>query len=268
MGFKFSAVLFLLLIAAGCSSSKSRDDGSGDANIDNARHQVADRKQPEGIRTAKSGPQKEQSMLQEARAALAAGEHESAGDKVRDYLLAHPGDASGLFLAAKIEAHGARYLDAVALLDEIPRDHPEAGLAALGQSADWMMVAEQWDEAEARYNALLKKVPTANMAHRRLAYLLNRQGRRQEASSHVRFLCRTGDVSQSELHTLINQCEAIYDEARDGDWSFGWFAPIGPQAEARVLFSKHRIKKALDPNNILSRGAGSRLGLTLSEEEE
>ena len=97
-----------------------------------------------------------------------------------------------------------------------------------------------------RYNVLLNKVPTFNVAHRRLAYLLNRQGRRQEASEHVRFLCRAGDVTQSELHTLIDECEAIYDEDRDSDSSVSRFAPIGPQAEARVLFSQKKFKSALD----------------------
>ena len=161
-------------------------------------------------------------------------------------MLAHPGDVSGLFLAGQIEAARGKYRSAVELLDEIPQDHPEAGLAALGQSADWLLAAEAWDEAELRYKAILAQVPTAGTAHRRLAYLMNRQGRRQEASAHVRQLCRAGNVTQAELHTLIDECEAVHDEARDSDPTISRFAPIGPVAEARVLFSKNEFKSALD----------------------
>ena len=161
-------------------------------------------------------------------------------------MLAQPGDVFGLFLAGQIEATRGRYRDAVDLLDQIPRDHPQAGLAALGQSADWMLAAEAWDEAERRYRSLIAIAPSATMAHRRLAYLLNRQGRREEASSHVGQLVRSGDVTQAELHTLINQCEAIHDDTRDADSSQSDFAPIGPAAEARVLFSKNEFKLALD----------------------
>lgn len=180
--FYFGAVLGLLLIAVGCSS-KRRDNGSSDvAETDNDLRQIAVNDQPQGIGTANSDQDEtpnaelpnEQSTLEDARAALKAGEHELAGEKVRDYLLAHPDDVMGLFLAAQIEAACERYLGAVALLDEIPRDHPRAGLAALGQSADWMMAAGKWDESERRFMALLDKVPTSHTAHRRLAYLLNR----------------------------------------------------------------------------------------------
>ncbi len=245
----------LLLFTVACSSSKSSNNRSdGVARIDDLGRQDAGDVPPRGVAatisdrdaTQNSESPKKQSAMDEARSRLAAGELESAVETMRAHLLAHPSDVRGLFLAAELEAVGGRYLDAVALLDEIPRDHPQAGLAALGQSADWLLAAQQWDVAEDRFDALLKMAPTANMAHRRLAYLLNRQGRRQEASSHVRFLCRAGDVTQSELHTLINECEAIYDEARDSDSSASRFAPIGAQAEARVLFSKNEFKLALD----------------------
>ena len=151
-------LLALFLFIGGCSSSKRHDNGTvEDAAASNPHHQMARDDQPPGTgatlfdrtESGSSEPPNHQSILEDARTALGAGEYESAGEKVRTYLLAHPGDVMGLFLAAQIEAACERYLAAVALLDEIPRDHPQAGLAALGQSADWMLAAHQWDESDA-----------------------------------------------------------------------------------------------------------------------
>ena len=239
----------LLLIPLGCSS-RSDGDVKDTAGTNVSSSEVA------GVEPSSAVPNSdeqrpaerpaEDSDFDSARAQLAAGQIDAAARHIRDHLLSHPGDIAGLFLAGEIEAARGRYQDAVKLLDEIPRDHPEAGLAALGQSADWLLAAQAWDEAERRYEAILEKVPNFNMAHRRLAYLMNRQGRRQEASSHVRQLCRAGDVTQAELHTLINECEAVHDEARDADSSVSRYAPIGPAAEARVLFAANEFKPALD----------------------
>lgn len=244
-------LLALFFITAGCSSSSSHDGELGEAAGTNrpapdvASEDLSKAGSKLDQRPAAERPA-DRSELEAARAQLAAGQIDEAASKVRDHLLVHPGDIGGLFLAGEIEAARGRYRDAVKLLDEIPRDHPDAGLAALGQTADWLLAAEAWDEAEQRYKAILAQVPTANMAHRRLAYLMNREGRRQEACSHVRQLCRAGNVTQAELHTLIDECEAVHDEDRDSDSAISRFAPIGPVAEARVLFSRNEFKSALD----------------------
>ncbi|MFK8113012.1 MAG: FG-GAP-like repeat-containing protein [Rubripirellula sp.] len=193
-----------------------------------------------------SSPPSTTDLLSQARRDVEVGELESAAGKVNASLLAKPDDMAALFLAAEIAARRGLYADAVELLDEIPRDDPEAGLAALGQSADWSMRGKSWQQAEVRYEEILKRIPQAGMAHRRLAYLFNRQGRRQEASEHVRELCRAGDVTQTELHTLVNETDAVFDEGNDQADSLESYVPIGPAAEARVLFSANDFKAALE----------------------
>ena len=195
-----------------------------------------------GGSTAQTGDS--QPAIQVARKALEQEKLDVAEESIREHLLTHPDDPEGLFLAATVAAAKGDHREAAELLDKIPTEHPQAGLAALGQSADWMIMGGQWAEAESRYKKLLRLAPNAAIAHRRLAYLFNRQGRREEASRHVLQLCLAGNVTQAELHTLINQCEAVFEEGLDN--TPGTFSPIGALAHARIAFSNDNFKKAID----------------------
>lgn len=240
----------LFLLVAGCSrSGDSTPTTAADASIE-AEQGLIDTRSKGPIDPRKSV----ETSLEACEAARDNGDLVAAAGLAKRYLLANPRDPRGIFLAADIEARRHSYLDAVSLLDTIPRDDPTVGLAALGQSADWMLAAEEWDEAEKRFREVLAFAPGANMAHRRLAYVLNRQGRRQEAYFHTRQLCLAGDISMSELLTLISQSDAVFDEAdleTDQEIKSSRppakedYSPVGVVARARILFTKSDFKGAL-----------------------
>lgn len=177
------------------------------------------------------------------------GNHQAAIDQYKQLLLRDPGDVEILFRMAQVEAASGNLVQAVAFLSEIPADHPQAGFAAIGQSADWYFQLERYGEAERRYRQVLAKVPDAAPALRQLAFLLNRQGRRQEAAELIRGLCRLGDVRQDELHALIAIGDAMFDdpsEAVSGSDGKVRYWPIGNAALARKRFNEQRYQEALE----------------------
>ena len=109
---------------------------------------------------------------------------------LKTLLTIDPTDAEVIFRIATATAAGGDLAAGIDFLNAIPIEHSEAGLAAQGQAADWCMTLRRFPEAETRYRMILDRVPNAAPVLRQLAFLLNRQGRRQEASELVRELCR------------------------------------------------------------------------------
>lgn len=185
-------------------------------------------------------------LLEKVDQLVEGGQTGEAITTLEQLLVGNPADAEVLFRLAILCAADGDLSRGLEFLSEIPTDHPEAGLPALGQSADWCFQLERFDEAETLYRRVLDRAPDSSRVHRQLAYLYNRQGRRHEAAEHVRALCRLGDVRQDELHSLIVLGDAMYDdpkaEAVAGERPY-W--PIGPSASARRLFNQQRYEQAL-----------------------
>ncbi len=184
-------------------------------------------------------------VIEQAIAHQEAGQVAKACELFRNLLLSHPQDYEVLFHLANAEVSRGNQSLAIELLSEIPSEHPEAGLPALGVAADWCLQSERYDEAEARYRKILELNPSINIARRSLAYLLNRQGRRHEAVALVRELCLAGDVMQDELHSLIVEADAMYDppEQIAGPDSRPYW-PIGELGIARQLYTENRYQEA------------------------
>ncbi|MFG0286572.1 MAG: FG-GAP-like repeat-containing protein [Rhodopirellula sp. JB044] len=172
-----------------------------------------------------------------------------ASESLQNWLLIEPDDVEVLFRLASVRAADGSFETAIELLDSIPRDHPEAGLPALGQSADWCFRLQRYDEAEHRYREIIKRMPDAVPPRRQLAYLLNRQGRRQEAAEQIVPLCRCGDVHQDELHALVILTDAMYDDPSQRDklepgtlpyW------PIGRLGKARRQFALQQYDDVIE----------------------
>ena len=134
--------------------------------------------------------------------------------------------------------------EAIDCLEGIPEDHPEAGIPALGQSADWCLKLNDFDGAIDRYERILAIDSRLTRARRQLAYLLNRQGRRHEAAVHVRELCRQGDVRQDELQSLIVLSDAMLSDPAGVAKGELDYTPIGVSGEARKLFTERRYAEA------------------------
>ena len=187
-----------------------------------------------------------ETRLAEAKRLLTAGKLDQGKSVLREQLLTDPDDVEVIFLLAQAEASAGNLNQAIEFLGSIPEDHPEAGLPALGQAADWCMQLERYDDAEKRYLAILRLIPDAAPAHRRLAQLLNRQGRRHEASFHLRELCKQGNIRQDELHALIVVSDAMVSEPGEATSPELDYTPIGPGGEGRKLFTEERYPEAVD----------------------
>ena len=199
----------------------------------------------EPVETALSERTRDERLAESDRM-LEDGDFAGAESKLKSLLLEDPEDAETAFRLATIQAQRGDLASAIDLLDSIPVDHPEAGLPALGQSADWCLEIERYDEAERRYKLILEKVPGFAIAHRKLAQLFNRQGRRHEAAVHVYALCAQGNVRQDELHSLIVLSDAMASEPDKSDPDAIDYSPIGASGKARLLFTEHRYAEAAE----------------------
>ncbi|EMI19404.1 ASPIC/UnbV domain protein [Rhodopirellula maiorica SM1] len=143
------------------------------------------------------------------------GEFEKAEQGLRRRLAIDPTDPPLLFLAARCSYERGELSNALEYLSLIPEDHPQAGLAAQGQAADWLMQAGRLPEAEVRFEKMIQRYGNLPPLHRRMASLLNSQGRRVEAAEHVRQLIRLGDVTEKELLSLTTLSVPFHDEQVD-----------------------------------------------------
>ncbi|NND98381.1 MAG: tetratricopeptide repeat protein [Pirellulaceae bacterium] len=173
------------------------------------------------------------SLVERADQFIAAEDYNAAAKALKQALLADPNDYGVVFRLANVRASQRRHSEAVELLDSIPASDPVTGLPALGQAADWCIKLERYDDAERRYRNLISLAPKAVIAHRQLARLLNRQGRRHEATEHVRALCRLGDVQVDELQSLMVLSDSMYHQ------------PIGSCGRARQLFERRKFREAV-----------------------
>ena len=174
----------------GCGSSKPNETltpedastirPSVNADHDQIATQVEGNAGQPGDPNRESGPVVEvdrDETIAQAEALLAEGDLTGAESKLSLWLVIDPEDAEIIFRLAALKAQQNDLASGIELLSSIPVDHPEAGLPALGQSADWCFTLKRFDEAEQRYRQILAFIPGAAEAHRKLAFLFNRQGR-------------------------------------------------------------------------------------------
>ncbi len=229
------------ILAAGCGSDSDDSAGKSGQPAEPAAVATIESQQP-------AAEFDRDSELAAADRLASSGKLDQAAEVIGRVLLANPDDVEALFQLANVRAAKGDRSGAVTLLDSIPNDHPEAGLPALGQSADWCLELERYDEAERRYKQVLDRVPAAAVAHRQLAYLYNRQGRRHEAARHIQKLCELGDVRQDELHALMTVSHAIYTDPKAHKPPEGTrlYYPIGPAARARKLYTDFKYAEAAE----------------------
>ena len=103
----------------------------------------------------------------------------------------NPDDVEVLFQTALMHAGCGSLSEAIDCLEGIPEDHPEAGIPALGQSADWCLKLNDFDGAIDRYERILAIDSRLTRARRQLAYLLN-QGTASRGSSPCARALSTG----------------------------------------------------------------------------
>ncbi|PHQ33519.1 FG-GAP-like repeat-containing protein [Rhodopirellula bahusiensis] len=160
-----------------------------------------------------------------------------------------PDDSEVLYFSALVQSHRLGLVDeAIQTLRRIDLDESEVGPAALGMQSDWLAQTGHYEEAIAGYRRLLDRFPEATEAHRQLAALLNRLGRRHEAARYLRNLVRLGDVRQAELASLLSIQDPSLTSAGNGSQQSsedlsGW---VGAIAQAHRLMASHEPHLAVD----------------------
>jgi tetratricopeptide (TPR) repeat protein len=235
--------------AAVASSITSKDESAGNHT---ATKRVDQAKDATLAMKASSAPAEHsvdrEQWLDRADRAARRGEWERASELLKQVLTVDPSDAEATFRMAQVRAGRGDLPAAISLLESIPEDHPEAGLPALGQSADWCLRLDRYAEAEQRYRTILQRVPKATAAHRQLAWLLNRQGRRHEAAVHLKALCELGDIREDELHGLMVVSHAMFTAPGEPPPSESArpYYPIGPVGYARYDFTHGKFRRAAE----------------------
>lgn len=279
---RFCLLLVCLLIVSGCQregqgSAARSEQSSGSVSPAAVETEVSqtftDSVQKRSLSDSESGVALDEGLavpsVETASELIDLGKLDEASAVLTRLLVIRPDDVQVLFLSARLAAQQGNLSKAVTLLGEIPEDHPEAGLPALGQAAEWCFMMERYRDAEDKYRKLLNASPDFVPAIRQLAFLLNRQGRRQEASVLIRKLCTLGDVLQDELHSLVALRDAMYhdpDEFKQ-QGSGGrerYYFPIGPYGQARRAFQKNdfeRVLKLLRPSIEESKAPGAMVAL-------
>ena len=259
LAFRFCLAFTCCLSLSGCGSSSSNTapdiESSSQASAVTAQepdphagHNHGDEAIGEASAATNDNPEIDRdTTIEQAESLLAKGDLAGAEAKLSLWLVSDPEDAAIIFRLASLKAQQNDLAAGIELLSSIPADHPEAGLPALGQSADWCFALERFDDAEKRYLKILEFIPGAPEAHRKLAFLFNRQGRRHEAAKHVYALCQQGNVRQDELHSLIHLSDAMIDEQGSSlDTESERYTPIGSGAFARRHFMEENYQAALD----------------------
>ncbi|MEL6106981.1 MAG: FG-GAP-like repeat-containing protein, partial [Planctomycetota bacterium] len=244
--------LLALLLGIGCGTEKTAQESAPAKTERAATASDAGKSNPTDAPepTSAEAPTRDE-VIAESETLLQRGKLEEAAGRLQTLLVLDPEDVEVVFRLANIRAQRGDLAGGVELLESIPVDHPDAGFPALGQSADWCLQLKRYDEAERRYRQVLQLFPRSPVAHRKLAFLYNCQGRRHEAASHVYELCRQGNVRQDELHSLIHLSHAMHSKLSADTASSAAAAsdeteylPTGRAADARLLFTQEKYREA------------------------
>jgi len=149
--------------------------------------------------------------LAKAERSLQTGDYADAKQILQGLLIHDPSDVPTLFMMAQCQAGSGDLAAAVQTLDEIPSDHPEAGFAALGQSADWLLKMGDRQAAAGKYERILQEYGDVALVHRRLAQIRNDCGERYAAYKHLLYLLDQGDVTLHELMAINCISDPFYE---------------------------------------------------------
>ena len=241
-------VLSACLLFTGCSGRQQASDtkktaqAASDSQGDEKKATAAQDKKPET-----DTPKTRDQALAEIDRLAQSGQTKAANENLRKLLLQNPEDYEVVVRIAQLAAAQGKLDEAIEMLSDVPANHPTAGLPALGMSADWCLERSRYKDAITRYEKILELDVRFNLARRKLAFILNRMGRRHEAVKRIRELCIVGDVMQDELHSLIAESDAMYDEPNKAVAAGARsYYPIGDSGKARHLFTENQFSQAAD----------------------
>jgi tetratricopeptide (TPR) repeat protein len=145
----------------------------------------------------------EDTVLEEAELALAAGEFERAETLLRKLPATETMSPRRVLIAAKSAEQRQDWDQALEFYDQLPFENDPAVLRAHCQAADlWLSQKRSIPRAEARLLQVLKVRPDFAMAHHGLAYLFHQTGRPWSSLPHLIALVRAGNFSAEQLINL------------------------------------------------------------------
>ncbi len=148
--------------------------------------------------------QSDQEILRTAFDLFQQGESTEAFKIVQQVLIASPDDTTALRLAVDIQRQRGHLGEAGDLARRAADVDPSRATSMLLIAFECHLRSQNFQAAEQDLRRAAEINPDAAQVHRQLAQLLNAQGRRLEASTHVRQLIRLHVIQPSELLSLID----------------------------------------------------------------
>ena len=154
------------LLQSGCDQSSDANSAKATASKAESRQNLSSPVEPPSPVVSSDQPIGEESdagkservsAMEKSQVLVDRGDYRGAATVLNELLLIDPSDVEVLFRLAQVESAAGNLSKSVEILSEIPEDHPQAGLAALGQSADWCVTLERYDEAEQLYKKVLEE---------------------------------------------------------------------------------------------------------------
>ncbi|MDG2220222.1 MAG: FG-GAP-like repeat-containing protein [Rubripirellula sp.] len=186
----FGTVL-LGLIVVGCGPSQSEQDA------DELLRRQRQREQQDLIK-----PKSLEQKVGEIQDYLRNGNRSIAEQMLSPLLISDPDDADVLQLWAEYQASRGETLPALETLESIKSDDPEKQAELRWLAVELLVDANEYEIAELKLEQLIEDSADVVRAHRKLASILNNQGRRIEAGRHLRELARLGRVRERDLVSM------------------------------------------------------------------
>lgn len=230
----------ILFAVAGCNRT---DDSATTASAPIETPEQITETETVNTRPVDVRPPDPASLVDAAIEALGNGDTLSALSSAQRAETLDPENPDVQFILARALGARNRFHEAVRILDALAAEHPETQLFSIGQTAEWLVEMGDGVEAEKRYRDLRTKVDARSqpMVDRQLARLFIRQGRRLEAASVIRDLCRAGDIELAELLLLLQVAYPV----SDGMTFSSTLEPISDTGEAMVKIASGQWDEAL-----------------------
>jgi tetratricopeptide (TPR) repeat protein len=181
--------------------------------------------------------------LASARRMLLVRDWEAAAEAANKALLLDPENADATLIASEAEA-GRGNLEVAEELSASIDIRSRLGKRAVELRQQQLAKLKRTSAAADVILAALKVMPETTDWRHRAWELLNRVGRREEASWQAETLCRSGEATQQELLSLIRRTLSFPLEPKDGDDPAKYFQHgLGM---ARWYFTQEDYRKALD----------------------
>lgn len=184
-------------------------------------------------------------LLVEAKTALRSGQLETASDLCEQALKQDSRHVPTLLVAGDTAMRAERFADALKFFRAVPVADTDDSVSAQLATAEVLRATGHLAEAEMNYRNVIQRRPSYFMAHERLAFILDLQGRRWESVPHLLEQLRQDHISFSVLIRLGTRESAIPFPEELNRVRLANHAPAAVKlAEAVGLLAHHHVENA------------------------